>query len=612
MRSRLTIPIRVKFMITFLVLVTGVVGLITFSTANLFQDDKEAYVRGLTSMIAVGAADEVNTTMSSYLERLQFYTEVMADGSLTEGRRDTLSHALFDDFPELVAVRFHLEDTPPMGIYNQRTLESAGLTREQFEELHREHPLPTERIRDGQPFVRNTTLSKEFPSFTLAFLLPVEFQHEPIVASAVIRADRLLQVARRFSAYNVFVADSEGTLLIHPSVDLIAERPSARLAPEARQVQAEHSAGITLEYETEGVRTIGGFASVDFAGLIAAAEIPRSAAYVASQRLMQRLLVVAAVLLVLAILMGFVWALRITRPVERLADATRQIARGDFDIKVASESRDEIGNLASSFNRMTSELKQREDELHAANSKLIQSEKMAAFGQLGAGIAHEVKNPLAGILACAQIAREDVDDDSQLHDDLGLIEKETKRCKTIIDNLLKFARQEQAQLAPTQINTVAEDSIAIVNHQMELNKITVEHELAPDLPPVYGNANQLQQVFMNLLINAQQAMEGEPGTVRIETAVSELGRVEIRVTDTGPGIPDSVQEKLFEPFFTTKPTGTGTGLGLSVSYGIIRDHQGEITVESEVGKGTTFVISLPAIGSRSDQVPATDAELVDA
>ena len=158
---------------------------------------------------------------------------------------------------------------------------------------------------------------------------------------------------------------------------------------------------------------------------------------------------------------------------------------------------------------------------------------MAAFGQLGPGIAHEAKNPLTGILACSQLAAEEADEGSQVQQDLRLIEKEARRCKVIIDNLLKFARQGKAEMKPIDVNAAVEDAIAIVNHQMEINQVRVEQALGADLPQVVGNANQLQQVFMNIMINAQQAMEGSRGKMRV-ASIRKGSTVELRFTDTGP------------------------------------------------------------------------------
>ena len=390
-----------------------------------------------------------------------------------------------------------------------------------------------------------------------------------------------------------FVSDSEGNYLAHSDPTRVVRREAADLAHAGEQIQGDIRAGLTTEFDRDGTPMIGGLADAGFAGVVAGAEIPRSAAHLASRKLMGQLVSLAAALLVGAVILGIFWAHGITRPVDKLYAATRAVAAGDFDVRIEVKTRDEMGDLASSFGQMAGELRAREEKLHEANAQLVQSEKMAAFGQLGAGIAHEVKNPLTGILACAQLAAEDVPSESSVFEDLTLIEKEAKRCKEIIDNLLKFARQEKAEMRSTDVNSAIRDSVAIVNHQMELNEVHVEVDLDEALPPVQGNANQLQQVFLNFLINAQQAMDGTPGRIHVSSERMGDGRIELVFADTGPGIPEEIRDKLFEPFFTTKATGKGTGLGLSVSYGIIQDHQGEISVESTVGEGSTFRFSLP-------------------
>jgi signal transduction histidine kinase len=180
-----------------------------------------------------------------------------------------------------------------------------------------------------------------------------------------------------------------------------------------------------------------------------------------------------------------------------------------------------------------------------------------------------------------------------VHANLQLIEKETKRCKTIIENLLKFARQEKTAVEVLDVNRPVEDAVAIVHHQLELQHVKVDLSLSDGLPSILGNANQLQQVLMNLLINSQQAMGPDGGSITLTTGRKSADSVEILVRDTGSGIPKEIQKRIFDPFFTTKPNGKGTGLGLSVTYGIIKDHGGEISVESELGKGATFSIVLP-------------------
>ena len=178
---------------------------------------------------------------------------------------------------------------------------------------------------------------------------------------------------------------------------------------------------------------------------------------------------------------------------------------------------------------------------------------------------------------------------------------------------MRFSRQEKSVKATTSINSVVRDSIAIVHHQLQLSKVELLTELAEDLPCVQGNGNQLQQVFMNMMINAQQAMDETGGSITVRSRSIEEDAVEVRFEDTGPGMSPEVKEKLFEPFFTTKPAGKGTGLGLSVSYGVIEDHGGSIRVESEPGEGATFVIVLPGSGDAlSEEVESSTGDLVPA
>jgi signal transduction histidine kinase len=352
----------------------------------------------------------------------------------------------------------------------------------------------------------------------------------------------------------------------------------------------------------DGTELIASYANVDIGDLVVSARIPKGVAYLAARDLVKTLIGIALMLLTLSAIASIVGSRRITRPVERLGAAAREIGKGRFDVQVQVGSNDEMGMLAGSFNQMASELQDREVALKEAQAQLVQSEKMAAFGQLGAGIAHEVKNPLAGILGCAQIALRKVEE-SSLKKNLELIEKETRRCKTIVENLLKFARKDKVRLEAVDMNQVVKDAVAIVNHQLELHKVKLSCKLIEDVPYIMGNSNQLQQVLMNLMINAQQAMEGQAGSIAVSTRMAQDDRIEVKVSDTGPGIPEEMWQRIFEPFFTTKPGGKGTGLGLSVSYGIIKEHKGDIHVESRVGEGCTFVITIPIVKEKGTFEP---------
>ena len=594
MKHAIRFPIRVKILVTLLFAITAVVSVIVLTMASLFHEDKKAYISDLVSMTSLSTAEECRAVLESYRERVRVYSRIAADADLTETNRSELLHSLFEDFPQLVAVSQARDGVELSSVVNQNELDRAQLTRADLDKWRSDHPLPPQVAQDGHPFIENSTVAPDLPTMTLSLRVADQARGGANIVSATIRLDELQRLTTRSEVFELFLAAPDGTLLADRDPSRVARREQADLRPEVRDLGKNGGAGLTVEYAKNGTDVIAGFADVRFGGIIAGARIPKTAAYLASRDLLMRLRNVALALLAAGAILGLVWARLITRPLDRLALATREIAAGRFDVYVDVASRDEFGDLSAGFNRMAGGLRERDSALRGAQDQLVQSEKMAAFGQLGAGIAHEVKNPLAGILGCAQIALRKAEPGTMLFTNLQLIEKETKRCKAIIDNLLKFARQEKASLEPTQVNGVVEDAVAIVNHQLEMNHTRLETDLAPGLPPILGNANQLQQVLMNLMINAQQAMEGNPGQVSIVTRVTEAGAVEIRVRDTGPGIPREIMERIFEPFFTTKPSGRGTGLGLSVSFGIVKDHGGEISVESVSGRGASFLITLPA------------------
>jgi signal transduction histidine kinase len=226
--------------------------------------------------------------------------------------------------------------------------------------------------------------------------------------------------------------------------------------------------------------------------------------------------------------------------------------------------------------------------------QLQRADRLASLGQISAGIAHEINNPLGVILGYAQLIMRGCDKTTQNYEDVKTIERQAQNCKRIVEDLLKFARAADTRRTVVDVNQCLRDLTALLARQFESASITVEARLHPNLPPVLGDTEKIKQVFMNLLVNAKQAITGS-GWIGIETDLdAESGQIRITLSDNGAGIPEELIDKVFDPFFTTKPVGEGTGLGLSVSYGIIHDHGGTIEVKSEVGKGTVFTIQLPA------------------
>jgi PAS domain S-box-containing protein len=236
-----------------------------------------------------------------------------------------------------------------------------------------------------------------------------------------------------------------------------------------------------------------------------------------------------------------------------------------------------------------------EEDLEHTHNMLIQSEKMAGLGRLAAGVAHEINNPMSGIMLYANLVQEALDGDHPLQEDLKTIIREAERCKVIVADLLEFSHQTTYEMDLIDPNAVIRKTLGVLKNQPLFHNIEVVLDLEDNILPIFGNSMRLNQVIMNIVVNAAQAMKGN-GRLNIITRTRANQDIdEIQISDTGPGIEESLQEKIFDPFFTTKPTGEGTGLGLSVSYAIIKEHKGSIRVTSTPGNGTTFTLRFPAV-----------------
>lgn len=303
----------------------------------------------------------------------------------------------------------------------------------------------------------------------------------------------------------------------------------------------------------------------------------------------------------------------ISKPLRILRRGLRQVAAGNLDYTINIHTRDEIGELSNVFNNMTSELskakkqlmdwgqtlekkvEEKTEEIKKTNAQLIHSTKLASLGRMAAGVAHEINNPLTGVVTFAHLLRERFPEGSQEREDIEVVIEQANRCSNIIKGLLSFARATTTDKGPVNINEVLKNSLNMVKHKAEFFNINIILDLDESLSPVNANSSQTQQVFLNMILNAADAMEGK-GTLTLCTRkVTENSKhfAEVEFTDTGQGISGEDITKLFEPFFTTKPVGKGTGLGLAVSHGIIQDHGGNIHVKTKVREGTSFFVRLP-------------------
>jgi two-component system NtrC family sensor kinase len=330
-----------------------------------------------------------------------------------------------------------------------------------------------------------------------------------------------------------------------------------------------------------------------------------------AKKVMFTFTLIAGLFVVFLLVILYFSTAQIIRPLQKMAVATQQIAKGDLSHKVEVLTRDEVGWLADSFNQMTDHLREanaklvewgrtlekkveeRTHELREIQSHLVQQEKLASLGKLAAGVAHEINNPLGGILIYSYLVLEDTPKDSPHYENLKKIVKETTRCKDIVKGLLEFARPKEPETILTDIHDLLEKSLSLMERQALFQNIRIERAYAPNVPRIIVDAAQLQQVFMNIILNAAEAMNGN-GTLTLKTIVDEkAGTLAIGFTDTGHGIKEADMKHLFEPFFSTKDVGKGTGLGLAISYGIVQKHKGSIEVSSQPGKGATFTVKLP-------------------
>ncbi|MDH3288116.1 MAG: ATP-binding protein [Betaproteobacteria bacterium] len=308
-------------------------------------------------------------------------------------------------------------------------------------------------------------------------------------------------------------------------------------------------------------------------------------------------------------------------PLRDLETGAKHLSSGDLDQTIPVRSADELGQLANSFNSMTAALrdshlerkmwaqtleekvKTRTQQLRVAEAEATRGEKLASVGLLAAGIAHELNNPLTGILTFSNLLRKKMRDGSPDAEDMDLVIQETKRCAVIIRRLLDFAREKKPEKKFSDLNQIIEETERLIERPAHLRDIEIRKELDTSLPPVWVDADQIKQVVMNMLVNAQQAID-KKGTINVRTRIAQepkradplaepVPMVEISITDTGCGISEKNLQRIFDPFFTSKEVGKGTGLGLSVSHGIVRAHGGLIEVDSTVGEGTTFRVYLP-------------------
>ncbi|MGE5236509.1 MAG: ATP-binding protein [Acidobacteriota bacterium] len=304
-----------------------------------------------------------------------------------------------------------------------------------------------------------------------------------------------------------------------------------------------------------------------------------------------RVALVAVLLMLGNSMMTAVYVETLIRPILNLYQTMKRAGRGDYRARADVRRGDEVGELANAFNRMMDELEETREKEKVRQAQLAHTEKMAAVGTLAAGVAHEVNNPLAGILTCIETIEANPEDADLRNRYLALVSDGIRRIEHTVANLLNFSRPRAPQPEPTSLNHSLHHVAELVEYQLRKNNVEIRFDLDEEEPVVLADHFQMEQVLLNLVLNSIQAMpSGGTLTLRTRTLAE---KVVAEVTDSGAGIPVAIRDRIFDPFFTTRDVGEGTGLGLSVSYNIVAAHGGSIDVETEVGKGSTFRVTLP-------------------
>lgn len=614
MKRRVRISIKWKIFFLVATLITCGVSVVLYRTSGIFTADKAAFVKELSQKLTSGISKNLSGRITGLQDKLMIFVSLRESlSNAGEKGEDTQKlKVLFSRYEEFDSIAL-LTPTGGDKFSVSFTLRNPYGTSlkwpDGFENrLLLETPFQSANL-DGRGFWAAKDPEGK-PLGIIGFSVQIRGKAENAKSKAwivgILSPNSFDDLLRDLSTgiNTGFIFTDEGIAIAHSATGMswksMADHP---LVAEAIKKVKPAETGDYVE--SSGRKLVGSFERIPDINLSVGLTTPKDKAFEAANEILQNILAIGVIILILALAAAILFSNLMTSPLQALAAVAEKVGAGDFHVAINVQTNDEIGDLADSFSKMEKGLLDRDEALSSAQSALVQSEKMSAFGQLSAGIAHEVKNPLAGILGHAQLALGKThNDDLKKH--LEVIEKETRRCKAIVENLMKFARAEKIEFQPTDLGQVIQDTINLVDHQLSLAGCKILKEIDP-CPLVKGNPNQLQQVLLNLMVNASHAMEkSEIKNVIVRLKVVN-GKAQIQVADTGHGMTEEVKKKIFEPFFTTKPTGKGTGLGLSVTHGIIKEHKAEVRVESVVDQGTTFFIDfdIPE-GAKMSGVTAAD------
>jgi signal transduction histidine kinase len=592
------------------VLPVALLGLVSYTVS---RDELQRTVGRMQTQAAEDLALFTERTVSGAVENLHLSTAAILP--LDDFSRGELSQILEIPYRQLpsVAILALVNDNgvPIAGPVFQRTPELDPVLASREPVRPEDLDLFSRRIPAAPAEPGGTAMTAPYRSGRGALRVAIAHRlgpHRSVVAEIVLSEVEARLAELSGGATVAYLVDAQGELLAHGA-------PGAKLTTEERRLSevgfSKRISWSHLVHRADGKRWLAAFAPVRRYGWGVVVAQPMAVAFGAAERLRFYTVTWAAAGLVLALGLGALLARRVTLPVQRLSRAAAAIAAGDYGGRVEARGRDEIGDLARAFGRMTEEIRRRDEEIHAFNEELqerveqrtaelktaqdqiLRTRRLAALGSLGAGLAHELNNPMTAITGYLAILRRQLPPGAQA-DMIASAQEQAARVARVVEDLRSFADQERAVSGNRfSLRRTVNSALSLYEDRLRAAGIVLERRFDETLPDAQGDAVQIQQVVAHLVENAINAMP-VGGTLRVSLGTVDGDALRLQIVDTGSGIPPTIRERIFDPFFTTKGQVGQVGLGLSVSHSIVEAHHGRILVESDEGTGAAITVLLPS------------------
>lgn len=560
------------------------VGVIVTLAVKLIEKDKTTYIYDLNSSVANTISQQINQILESKKEIIEefiyFYT--------ASKNKNTLEKRFYESNDDLISLSiWRLSEDSNSKEIKSITLEKEFFNTTSYEEGVKEaldnirgvYPLNLSDLNVRQSAIINNTFSKNFPVSSVAFYSKY-FSNVILVGD--FSGSLLKGIFSQSDIYSIYLVNTKGDIIAHQDSELLQDRINMSKVKIVQQIKEQKNTLGVMEYKSiDEEAMLGAYALLDSWNSGVIIEVPKKMAFIGAKNLIKSLLTIVVIISAVAFILIIIFSRTLSNPIIKLSDATKEIAKGKFAIKIKPSTSDEIGNLAKDFNTMTNKL----DDL---TKQLIQSTKMASIGSMARSIGHEFGNVLGAIIGHADLILMD-EPDENVSKSVQIIIDGAERASMIVQNLKGISKSEEKVLKEEQILSCLESAVLLAEPEYKKKGLYIAKDANEDFT-VNIDQRQVSQVFLNMMINASHAMK-RGGKMHISVYRNDKF-VSIDFKDTGCGIPEENLEKIFEPLFTTKGD-SGTGLGLAVSKEIIEGHDGSLNVSSVVGEGTTFVIQLP-------------------